>query len=165
MTFKPNITPLDIQNREFSKGLRGYKEDEVDKFLDDLSGVVTQMMSEIERLEKENDYLRSRIQTTQKKSELETSTSDFLSLIQKKVEEAKLQVEKEIELKKVKSDEECRAMIQRTKEEHTKLFSDIERIKQEKRRELKGLEEFISRLQTIVNREIQSMDRDNQSSQ
>ncbi|MBQ7605715.1 MAG: DivIVA domain-containing protein [Firmicutes bacterium] len=28
------ITPLDIQNKEFSKGVRGYKEDEVDEFLD-----------------------------------------------------------------------------------------------------------------------------------
>ncbi|AEE14435.1 DivIVA domain protein [Thermodesulfobium narugense DSM 14796] len=165
MTFKPGITPLDIQNKEFSKGLRGYKEEEVDKFLDELSEVVSQMISEIERLEKENDYLRSRIQTTQKKSELEASTSDFLSLIQKKVEEAKLQVEKEVELKRIKSEEECRAMIQRTKEEHTKLFADIERIRQEKRRELKNLEEFISRLQTLVNREIQNMERESSVSQ
>lgn len=28
------ITPLDIQNQEFSKGVRGYREDEVDGFLD-----------------------------------------------------------------------------------------------------------------------------------
>ncbi len=28
------ITPLDIQNKEFSKGVRGYKEEEVDSFLD-----------------------------------------------------------------------------------------------------------------------------------
>jgi cell division initiation protein len=28
------ITPTDIQNQEFTRGVRGYKEDEVDKFLD-----------------------------------------------------------------------------------------------------------------------------------
>ena len=28
------ITPLDIQNKEFSRGVRGYKEEEVDEFLD-----------------------------------------------------------------------------------------------------------------------------------
>ena len=28
------ITPLDIQNKEFSKAVRGYKEDDVDSFLD-----------------------------------------------------------------------------------------------------------------------------------
>ena len=26
------ITPLDIQNKEFGKGVRGYKEEEVDSF-------------------------------------------------------------------------------------------------------------------------------------
>uniref|UniRef100_A0A7C5KEQ6 DivIVA domain-containing protein n=1 Tax=Thermodesulfobium narugense TaxID=184064 RepID=A0A7C5KEQ6_9BACT len=165
VTYKPDITPLDIQNKEFSKGLRGYKEEEVDNFLDDLSEVFSQMISEIERLEKENEYLRSRIQATQKKNEFEASTSDFLSLIQKKVEEAKIQVEKEVELRRIKSEEECRAMIQKTKEEHTKLFADVERIRQEKRRELKNLEEFISRLQTLVNREMQSMERESLSSQ
>jgi cell division initiation protein len=30
------ITPLDIQNKEFTKGLRGYKEVEVDEFLDNV---------------------------------------------------------------------------------------------------------------------------------
>ncbi|MEF9921853.1 MAG: DivIVA domain-containing protein [Anaerovoracaceae bacterium] len=28
------ITPLDIENKEFARGVRGYKEDEVDDFLD-----------------------------------------------------------------------------------------------------------------------------------
>ena len=28
------ITPADIENKEFSRGVRGYKEDEVDEFLD-----------------------------------------------------------------------------------------------------------------------------------
>lgn len=28
------ITPLEIQNKEFRRGIRGYKEDEVDEFLD-----------------------------------------------------------------------------------------------------------------------------------
>ena len=28
------ITPMDIQNKAFNKGVRGYKEEEVDSFLD-----------------------------------------------------------------------------------------------------------------------------------
>ena len=28
------ITPADIENKEFSRGVRGYKEEEVDEFLD-----------------------------------------------------------------------------------------------------------------------------------
>lgn len=30
------LTALDIQNKEFSKGVRGYKEEEVDEFLDEI---------------------------------------------------------------------------------------------------------------------------------
>jgi len=40
------ITPLDIQNKEFSRGVRGYKEEEVDGFLDlvtlDLEKLITE---------------------------------------------------------------------------------------------------------------------------
>ena len=48
------ITPLDIQNQEFSKGVRGYREDEVDAFLD----LVT---VDFEKLIGENDNLREQL--------------------------------------------------------------------------------------------------------
>lgn len=44
------ITPKDIQNRQFSRGVRGYREDEVDTFLD-------MMTLEFEKLYKENKSL------------------------------------------------------------------------------------------------------------
>ncbi len=40
------ITPLDIQNQEFSKGVRGYREDEVDGFLDLITIDFEKLMSE-----------------------------------------------------------------------------------------------------------------------
>lgn len=46
------ITPLDIQTKEFSKGVRGYKEEEVDSFLD----LVT---VDMERLIAENNNLKA----------------------------------------------------------------------------------------------------------
>ena len=32
------ITPMDIHNKTFSRGLRGYSQEEVDAFLEELSG-------------------------------------------------------------------------------------------------------------------------------
>lgn len=32
-----NIMPIDIQNKEFARGFRGYKMEEVDEFLDRVS--------------------------------------------------------------------------------------------------------------------------------
>ncbi len=48
------ITPLDIQNQEFAKGVRGYREDEVDSFLD----LVT---ADYEKLITENANLKDQL--------------------------------------------------------------------------------------------------------
>ncbi len=50
------ITPLDIQNKEFSRGVRGYKEEEVDEFLDLLT-------VDMEKLLAENAALKEQVQT------------------------------------------------------------------------------------------------------
>ena len=44
------LSPLDIHNKEFSKGFRGYNEDEVNEFLD-------QIMKDLEILIKEKKEL------------------------------------------------------------------------------------------------------------
>lgn len=48
------ITPLDIQNRNFKKSLRGYNGKSVDKFLDEI-------MEDFEKLYKENIELKDKI--------------------------------------------------------------------------------------------------------
>lgn len=54
------ITPLDIQNKDFAKGVRGYKEEEVDSFLDlltiDLEKLINEnasLKTEVKRLEED----------------------------------------------------------------------------------------------------------------
>lgn len=60
------ITPLDIQNKEFSKGVRGYKEEDVDSFLDLLTTDMESLIKEnvglkeaVRRLEAELEKYRS----------------------------------------------------------------------------------------------------------
>jgi len=45
------ITPQDIQNKEFTRGVRGYKEEEVDAFLDEIT-------IELEKIQSENRILK-----------------------------------------------------------------------------------------------------------
>ena len=59
------ITPLDIQNKEFSKAVRGYKEEDVDSFLDlitfDLERLITEnsaLKTDVGRLTKELERYR-----------------------------------------------------------------------------------------------------------
>lgn len=52
------ITPMDIENKEFKKGFRGYNEDEVDEFLD-------KVKEDFENLYKENLDLKEKIKLYQ----------------------------------------------------------------------------------------------------
>lgn len=56
------ITPADIQNKEFTKGFRGYDEEEVDMFLD----LIT---LDLEKLMKENLNLKAQIATLKKEQD------------------------------------------------------------------------------------------------
>lgn len=48
------LTPMDIHNKEFSRSFRGYDDDEVDQFLDEI-------VEEFERLYKDNIELKDRL--------------------------------------------------------------------------------------------------------
>lgn len=48
------LTPMDIHNKEFTRSFRGYDEDEVDQFLDEI-------VDEFEKLYKENIELKDRL--------------------------------------------------------------------------------------------------------
>ena len=53
------LTPLDIENKRFSKNVRGYNVDEVDDFLD-------QLTADYEALFRENNDLRAKIEESKK---------------------------------------------------------------------------------------------------
>ncbi len=56
------ITPLDIQNKEFSKGVRGYKEEDVDGFLDLLTLDLEKIMEENRRLKDQVKNLTAEVE-------------------------------------------------------------------------------------------------------
>ena len=55
------ITPLDIQNKEFSKSVNGYKKDDVDEFLDLLTVDMEKLLGENAALKTENTRLNSEL--------------------------------------------------------------------------------------------------------
>jgi cell division initiation protein len=56
------ITPLDIQNKEFTKGVRGYKEEEVDSFLDLITLDFEKLMQDNRRLKDSIGVLTSEVE-------------------------------------------------------------------------------------------------------
>lgn len=51
------IRPIDIQDKQFSKGVRGYREDEVDKFLDEIMMDYERVLDELRQTKEENSRL------------------------------------------------------------------------------------------------------------
>lgn len=88
------LTPADIHNKEFSRGFRGYNEEEVDDFLDEVIESVEALMKQISQLENELSLERKNIAQYQ---EMEAKLKETLDVAQKTaddvVENAKLRVE------------------------------------------------------------------------
>ena len=55
------LTPLDIHNKEFSKGFRGYDEDEVNEFLDQVIKDYEILIREKKELEEQLNEMADRI--------------------------------------------------------------------------------------------------------
>ena len=56
------LTPIDIQNKQFKRGFRGYNEDDVNDFLD-------QIINDYEKLTRENTHLKHELERVKKDNE------------------------------------------------------------------------------------------------
>lgn len=90
-----DLSPLEIQKKEFSKSMRGYNKEEVDEFLEKLT-------ENYEKIYKENKDLRERIElleeTIKNYREIETTLKNTLVLAEQTAEEVKANARKEREI-------------------------------------------------------------------
>ena len=89
------LTPLDIHNKEFGKGFRGYNEDEVNEFLD-------QIMKDLEILMKEKKELETKLKTSSEKvghfSSMEETLHKSIVVAQEAAEEVRRNSQNEAKL-------------------------------------------------------------------
>ena len=89
------LTPMDINNKEFKRVLRGYCPEEVDEFLD-------QIVEEYEILFKENTALKEKLENSNDKiehySKIENTIQNTLLLAQNTAEQAKANAQKEADV-------------------------------------------------------------------
>ena len=78
------LTPLDIQNKNFKHSIRGYNEEQVDDFLDEIA-------NEMERLNREKEQLKADMARLKKDNEqyhaLEDNLKQTLIIAQRSAEE------------------------------------------------------------------------------
>ncbi len=128
------LTPIDIHNKEFTKGFRGYNESEVDEFLD-------QIVNDYEKLCRNNEELKERIARSERDVEqykkLESSLQDTLLVAQRTAEEVtsaarkfaletRESVAKECQNMKLRSELEAQKCIEAAELKAKKLVEDAE---------------------------------------
>lgn len=89
------ITPLDIEKKEFSKGMRGYIQEEVDSFLNQIIVEMDRLIRENKELKDENEKMRAEITATKSSEEEVIST---LETARKLMTEISASAEKRAEL-------------------------------------------------------------------
>ncbi len=101
------LTPMDIHNKDFKRSFRGYNEDEIDDFLD-------QVVNDYEKLFRENERLKEDLARAQKDNdnfhEREKSINDTLQLAQKTAEETTSHARKSAAEMKENMERECQNM-------------------------------------------------------
>ena len=89
------LTPLDIHNKEFKRGFRGYSEEDVDEFLDKVIKDYEQLYRENIELKENIDRLNSKLEHFQ---HMESTLHNTLIIAQETAEEVKLNAKKSTEL-------------------------------------------------------------------
>lgn len=120
------LTPLDIHNKVFTKGVRGYKLEEVDAFLDEV-------IRSYEALFRENRELKDKVgrleDEIEKNREISSTLQKTMILAEKVMEEESQRAEKEAELIKRQARQEGEGLIEQAKKEVLRIHQEIERLK------------------------------------
>lgn len=105
------LTPADIHNKEFSRGFRGYNEEEVDDFLDEI-------VYEFEELIKKNTRLAEDLALERKKTaqyqEMEKNLHETMDVAQKTADEAVQSAKIRVEEMERAAKEDCERLRHQT---------------------------------------------------
>lgn len=134
------VTPLDIQQKQFHVGFRGYDRTEVEMFLDLVRDEMESLVREATEL---REFRQSYDQRLREFNEKEEQVKNTMLLTQKLVEELKDNSRKEAAL--IIKDAEIRSqqIINNAQQERLKLESDIQELKRRKHHFLQDMKKVI----------------------
>jgi cell division initiation protein len=122
------ITSMDISNKEFKKGIRGYSSADVDEFLDKIA-------EDYELLYKENSYLKEKVTALTEKiehySKIENTIQNTLLLAQSAAEQTNQNTQKEAELIIKTANETSQKIIDKSNYNVMKINDEYDTVKQE----------------------------------
>lgn len=142
------MTPMEIRNKEFKKGFRGYGEEEVDLFID-------KVVNDFEKLYKENIELKDKLNGINERlesySEIEKTLQSTLIIAQKTSEDIIANARKEAEIIIRESDEQRRKIMADANQDVISINKEYEEMR-------KQLQIFKTRYKTFLESELNNLD-------
>ena len=122
------LTPLDIHNKEFGRKLRGYDEDEVNEFLD-------QVIKDYEALIRENKDMQNQIAAMQDKlghfATIEETLSKTIIVAQEAADEVRNNAKKEAQLIIKEAEKNADRIINESLAKSRKIALEMEELKKQ----------------------------------
>jgi len=122
------LTPLDIHNKEFSKGFRGYDEDEVNEFLDQVIKDYEIVLREKKELEDKLNEMTDRMGHF---SSLEETLHKSIVVAQEAAEEVKRNAQKEAKLIIKEAEKNSDRIVNESLSKARKIALEIEELKKQ----------------------------------
>ena len=142
------LTAMDINNKEFKRGLRGYSVEEVDEFLD-------QVVENYEELYKENSRLKESLSRVNEKLEhyekLEATIQNTPLLAQNAADQAKESSEKQAELIIGNANETAQRILDKAHGDVISINDEYEKVKEE-------FIKFRAKFRGFMNTQLQTFD-------
>ena len=122
------ITPLDIENKEFKKGLRGYNENEVDSYLNEIK-------KEYENLYRENielkDKLNALTEQIKRYKTIEGTLKETLIVAQQTAEEVNASAQRKSSLIIDEAHHQAKKIVEQANNDVIQIKKDYENIRKE----------------------------------
>lgn len=135
-----NITPLDIQQKRFHTGFRGYEQTEVDNFLDLVREEMEELMREVTELREFRETYDQRMSELNEREETVKST---MIMTQKLADDIRDNAKKEAELMIRDTEARSREIISSAQQEKVRLEADILELKRRKHHFLEDIKKVI----------------------
>ncbi|WP_066893074.1 DivIVA domain-containing protein [Clostridium nigeriense] len=122
------LTPMDISNKEFKKGFRGYDSDEVDEFINEI-------IDNYEELFKENSRLKENLSRVNEKLEhyvkIENTIQNTLLLAQNAAEQARETSQKEADMILKNANDAAKKILDKAHNDVVSINDEYEKVRQE----------------------------------
>ncbi|WP_153124190.1 DivIVA domain-containing protein [Peribacillus tepidiphilus] len=122
------LTPLDIHNKEFSKGFRGYDEDEVNEFLDQIIKDYELILREKKELEEKLNDVHERLGHF---TNIEETLNKSIIVAQEAAEEVKRNAQKEAKLIIKEAEKNADRIVNEALSKARKIALEIEELKKQ----------------------------------